>query len=86
MILQEAIDTYTLMNWVDLQEDILSDEDWAQLESLIEYLEVYEHRTLACEGQYSTAETILLIMEFLLEIFEEGRHKHVNNPFLRPCC
>jgi hypothetical protein len=25
-------------------------------------------------------------MEFLLEIFEEGRHKHVDNPFLGPCC
>lgn len=86
LILREAIDTYTLMNRVDLQEDILSDEDWAQLESLIEYLEAYEHGTLACEGRYSTAETILPIMEFLLEIFEEGRHKHVDNPFLGPCC
>ena len=25
-------------------------------------------------------------MEFLLEIFEDGRHEHVGNPFLGPCC
>jgi hypothetical protein len=25
-------------------------------------------------------------MEFLLEIFEDGRHKHIDNPFLGPCC
>lgn len=86
LLLREAINTYTLMNRVDLQDDVLDDEDWAQLESLIEYLEAYEHGTLACEGRYSTAETILPIMEFLLEIFEDGRHKHVDNSFLGPCC
>jgi len=86
LLLREAINTYTLMNRVDLQDDVLDDKDWAQLESLIEYLEAYEHGTLACEGRYSTAETILPIMEFLLEIFEDGRHKHVDNPFLGPCC
>ena len=25
-------------------------------------------------------------MEFLLEIFEDSRHKHIDNPFLGPCC
>jgi hypothetical protein len=86
LLLREAINTYTLMNRVDLQDDVLSDEDWAQLESLIEYLEAYEHGTLACKGRYSTAETILLIIEFLLKIFKDSRHKHVDNPFLGPCC
>lgn len=86
LLLREAIDTYTLMNRADLQDDVLTDEDWAQLESLIDYLEAYEHGTLACEGRYSTAETILPIMEFLLEIFEEGRLKHVENQFLGLCC
>ena len=70
LLLREAINTYTSMNRVDLQDDALSDEDWAQLESLIEYLEAYEHGTLACEGRYSTTETILPIMEFLLEILK----------------
>src|SRR4030088_2569849 len=59
LLLQEAINTYTLMNRADLQDDVLSDEDWTQLKSVIEYLEAYEHGTLACEGRYSTAETIL---------------------------
>ena len=66
---------------------MLTDEDWAQLESVIDYLEAYEHRTLACEGRYSTAETILPIMKFLLEIFEEGRKtkacgKSISRPLL----
>jgi hypothetical protein len=86
LMLRKAIDAYTMINRDDLQDDILSDNDWAQLESLIEYLEAYEHGTLACEGRYSTAETILPIMEFLLEIFEDGRHKHEENGFLGPCC
>lgn len=86
LMLRKAIDAYTMINRDDLQDDILSDNDWAQLESLIEYLEAYEHGTLACEGRYSTAETILLIIEFLLEIFEDGRHKHEENGFLGPCC
>ncbi|CEJ83197.1 hypothetical protein VHEMI03217 [[Torrubiella] hemipterigena] len=86
LILQDAINTYTLMNRIDLQDDILNDNDWAQLESLIEYLEAYEHGTLACEGRYSTVDTIIPITEFLLEIFEDGRQKHINDPFLGPCC
>ena len=86
LMLRKAIDAYTMINRKDLQADILSDNEWAQLESLIEYLEAYEHGTLACEGRYSTAETILPIMEFLLEIFEDGRHKHEENGFLGPCC
>ena len=34
-----------MINRDDLQDDIGSDNDWAQLESLIEYLEAYEHGT-----------------------------------------
>jgi hypothetical protein len=49
-------------------------------------LEVYKYRTLACKGRYLTAEIILLIIEFLLKIFEDSRHKYVSNPFLSPCC
>lgn len=74
------------MNRVDLQDNIPSDKDQAQLESLIEYLEAYEHRTLACKGRYSIVKTILPIIEFLLKIFKDSRHKHIDNPFLGPSC
>jgi hypothetical protein len=43
LLLREAINTYTLMNRVDLQDDVLSDEDWSQLESLID---IWKHTSM----------------------------------------
>lgn len=84
--LRQAIDAFTLLNKEELGLDILSNEDWQQMDSLIEYFEAYEHATLSCEGRYATVEKVLPIMEFLLEYLKEGRIKHTEDKFLGPCC
>lgn len=69
-----------------LGEDTLSDEDWRQLQLLKVFLEKYSDATLACESRFATIETILPIIEFLLDSLEEGKATYVSNGFMGPCC
>lgn len=84
--LKEPIDNYVYKERKHLAEDQLSEQEWTDLEKLIEFLEAYQHATLACEGRYATVDKILPIMEFLLDVLEKGKDNNVEDPFIGPCC
>ena len=86
ILLKRPIQIFCFKNLDWLGEDTLTDEDWRQLELLKTFLEKFSDATLACESRFATIESILPIMEFLLDTLEVGKETYVADAFLGPCC
>ena len=81
---REAIDVFTVRD--KLTEDQLSEADWDNLQKIRDFLQCFEDATLATEGKAATLEKVLPTMDFLLEQFEEGKARYVNDRYMLPCC
>ena len=68
----------------ELANDKLEEEDWAILKEIHEFLDTLLQITLALEAHHSTLDTVLPIMDFVLEQFENFKERHRNHPILAP--
>lgn len=66
--------------------DMLSPEDWKDLEKLQSFLLCFYDATLSTESRGATIERVLLTIDFLLEQFEDGKKKYQDDIFIGPCC
>ncbi|EFZ03319.1 Ribonuclease H-like protein [Metarhizium robertsii ARSEF 23] len=69
----------------DLKLDSLSDQDWAELKKVCNFLESFADATKATEGHAHTIDRTLPIMDFLLGKFEAARIEYGSDAFMAPC-
>ena len=89
-VLVRVLDLRTAINWAcwkyNLTDDQLTEEEWAQLNSLLGSLKALSDCTQASEGRFATLEKVLPTMEFLLEFLQPLPDENENHdPFLRRC-
>jgi hypothetical protein len=60
----------------DILEDLLSNEDWDQLESINQMLTVLQQSTKSLEGSFASLYKVIPAMDFILQHFEQGRQDH----------
>lgn len=68
------------------QLDMLSANEWNDLEKLQSFLLFFYDATLSTESRRATIDKVLPTMDFLLEQFEEGKIKYQDDAFMGPCC
>jgi hypothetical protein len=66
--------------------DMLSANEWKDLEKLQSFLLFFYDATLSTESRTATIDKVLPTMDFLLEQFEEGKIKYQDDVFMGPCC
>lgn len=66
--------------------DLLSEQDWIELQKLQDFLLSFHHATLSTEARGDTIDKVLLSMDFLLEQFEDAKRVYAEDPFMGPCC
>ncbi|PNP37054.1 hypothetical protein TGAMA5MH_11049 [Trichoderma gamsii] len=69
----------------DLKLDSLSEQDWAELKKVCNFLKSFADATKATEGHTHTIDRTLPIMDFLLSKFEAARIEHGTDAFMAPC-
>jgi hypothetical protein len=69
----------------DLKLDSLSEQDWAELRKVCNFLKSFADATKATEGHAHTIDRTLPIMDFLLSKFEAARIEYGNDAFMAPC-
>ena len=74
-----------LRDWIDqhyddLGDDVLSREDWQELEDISEFLQPFVHCTLDTQGFTATLDRTFESMEFVIKHFADMKLKHRNNP------
>lgn len=67
-------------HWCDLGEDILTREDWQELEDIKEFLQPFVDCTLNTQGMQASLDTTFTNMEFLIKHFNDMKIKHSENP------
>jgi len=73
----EAINSYVKRHQLEgVGEDELSDEDWAILRNIHDFLDKLAQTTLALESSVSTLDNVLPAMDFILEQFEQGKTQY----------
>lgn len=83
--LRAAIDVYCAQ-YQENKTDILSAEDWRNLQKIEDFLLFFQAATLSTESRGATIERVLPTMDFLLEQFEQGKILYHDDPFMGPCC
>ena len=83
--IQLAINLFCI-KYQDTKNDILSDDDWGQLQKIYAFLQSFHEATLATEGRTASIEKVLPTMDFLLERFENAKIEYADDPFMGPCC
>ena len=68
------------------QLDLLSSDEWQDLEKLQSFLLFFYDATLSTESRGATVDRVLPTMDFLLEQFEEGKNQYKDDIFMGPCC
>jgi hypothetical protein len=68
------------------QLDMLSANEWKDLEKLQSFLLFFHDATLSTESRGATIDRVLPTMDFLLEQFEEGKKQYKDDMFMGPCC
>jgi hypothetical protein len=74
---QEAITKYTL-NHSELQQHFLTDENWAELREIRDFLEIFHEATLRAEGKNGSVGQHLIILNVLSDCINE---QMVSVPF-----
>lgn len=57
----------------DLQDDLLDTDDWSHIKGVYQVLSVLEQTTLDVEGALGTLGKVIVVMDFLLGLFEKIR-------------
>jgi hypothetical protein len=83
--IQLAINLFCI-KYQDTKNDLLSDDDWSQLQKIHAFLKSFHEATLATEGRTASIEKVLPTMDFLLERFENAKIEYADDPFMGPCC
>jgi hypothetical protein len=83
--LKAAINVYCIQ-YQENQEDLLSLEDWKDLQKVEDFLLFFHDATLSTESRGATIERVLPTMDFLLEKFEEAKCVYAKDIFMGPCC
>jgi len=65
-----AINTYTKNYLTTLQADYLSPEDWKQLYTIKEFLQLFYRATLETQGDHATIDSVLFTIDILIQYFE----------------
>jgi hypothetical protein len=60
----------------DILEDLLTNEDWDQLESINQMLTILQQSTKSLEGSFASLYKVIPAMDFILQHFEQGRQDH----------
>jgi hypothetical protein len=76
-----------ISNWQDehfdeLQGNILSRDDWQELQDIHEILIPFRQVTKATEGEQDSLDDMQLSMEFLIQHYKEMKEKFYNNPHI----
>ncbi|KAG7402930.1 Zinc finger BED domain-containing protein RICESLEEPER 2 [Fusarium oxysporum f. sp. rapae] len=69
----------------DLKLDSLSQQDWAELKKICNFLKSFTDATKAAEGHAHAIDRTLPIMVFLLSKFEAARIEYADDAFMAPC-
>ncbi len=69
----------------ELKLDSLSEQDWAELKKVCNFLKSFADATKATEGHAHTIDRTLPIMDFLLSKFEAARVEYGSDAFMAPC-
>lgn len=67
-------------HWDDLDDDVLSREDWQELEDIKEFLQSFLDCTLNTQGIMATLDLTFESMELIIKHFTDMKIKHSNNP------
>jgi hypothetical protein len=65
---------------------IVLKQDWQDLQKLHDFLQYFQDATLASESRFSTVESILPIMDYLLEKLEGAKMQYKDDAYIGPCC
>ncbi len=65
-----------------MQDDALSALDWRLLPQIRDFLQAFYDATKVCEAQTATIDRILLIIDFLLEKYEQDAEEFQDNKFM----
>ena len=65
--------------------DQLTEQEWKDIQKIQDFLEKFEHCTLALEGHHSTIESVLVAMDYCLHIFEEAKRDYADDVFMSSC-
>ena len=83
--LKNAVGLFCMQHQND-QLDLLSSDEWQDLEKLQSFLLFFYDATLSTESRGATVDRVLPTMDFLLEQFEEGKNQYKDDIFMGPCC
>ena len=64
----------------------MSPQDWLELEKLSKFLVYFHDATLATESRFSTIDSTLPMMDFLLEKFEDAKLEYKDDIYMGLCC
>jgi len=67
-------------HWNELEDDVLSREDWQELEDIKEFLQPFQDCTLNTQGITATLDHTFESMELIIKHFTDMKIKHNNNP------
>ncbi|OAF60123.1 Phospholipase C [Pseudogymnoascus destructans] len=76
----------SLLSSIENDRDLLSEQDWIELQKLQDFLLTFHHATLSTEACGDTIDKVLLSMDFLLEQFEDAKRVYAEDSFMSPCC
>lgn len=83
---RDAVDTFNMLERSQLEDDQLTEEEWEDLEKLMEFLEAYSHAAMSTQGHFATVDKVLPTMEFLLGVLERGKNMYAEDMrFMGPC-
>jgi hypothetical protein len=74
------------IKYPETQNDLLSDDDWSQLQKIHAFLKSFHEATLATKGRTVSIEKVLHTMDFPLEQFENAKIEYADDPSMGPCC
>ena len=78
-----AIKLYCIKVGDDLLADQLTPRDWSNLTNIHSFLLAFYEVTKAIEGRSKTLETVLPLIDYLLERLEAGKEEFANDPFMQ---
>jgi hypothetical protein len=76
---EEAVDSYTKKWYNDLEKSFLTPEDWAKLRSIADFLLPFHRATLDSEGDNSTIDCVLVVMDILIKHFEQSLVSYISS-------
>ena len=84
-ILRDAIEEFfDLYATPDLKADRLTDQEWATIRTIKDFLEKLSMSTKACESKQSTLDLTLPSTDYILSLFEKLKAEHKDNPIFSP--